>query len=182
MEHIFHRSLELWNTKKIIIWQRATYRRKVMFARVKGCKWYTCFQIISPQVKTTDISQDKPLGNSSDQEGEPLFPSKHDNTITTKQQSLDSLDESGISLLSDNPFSDADVAAHYRKVYEDAEYECRHVYDPTMSWTEEEEKNLVRKIDWRVCLWACVMFFGLQVDRGNLAQAVSDNRIFSPWC
>lgn len=24
-----------------------------------------------------------------------------------------------------------------------------------------------------VCLWACVMFFSLQVDRGNLSQAVS---------
>ena len=27
----------------------------------------------------------------------------------------------------------------------------------------------------QVCLWASVMFFGLQVDRGNLVQAVSDN-------
>lgn len=53
-----------------------------------------------------------------------------------------------------NPFSDPAVAAHWRDVYEKSRYECRHVFDPEMTWTEEEEKKLVRKIDWRVCLWA----------------------------
>ncbi|KAH6608346.1 hypothetical protein Trco_001692 [Trichoderma cornu-damae] len=76
-----------------------------------------------------------------------------------------------------NPFSDPAVAQHWREVYEKSNYECRHVFDPSLSWSEEEERRLVRKLDWRVCLWACVMFFGLQVDRGNLAQAVSDNML-----
>ncbi|KAL7928228.1 major facilitator superfamily domain-containing protein [Trichoderma chlorosporum] len=76
-----------------------------------------------------------------------------------------------------NPFRDAAVAQHWKEVYEKSEYECRHVFDPSLSWSEEEERRLVRKLDWRVCLWACVMFFGLQVDRGNLAQAVSDNML-----
>ncbi|OTA01489.1 MFS permease [Trichoderma parareesei] len=76
-----------------------------------------------------------------------------------------------------NPFRDSAVAQHWTEVYEKSQYECRHVFDPTLTWTEEEEKRLVRKLDWRVCLWACVMFFGLQVDRGNLAQAVSDNML-----
>jgi hypothetical protein len=75
-------------------------------------------------------------------------------------------------------------------VYEKAQYECRHVLDADLTWTKEEEKKLVRKLDWHggslvdlqglisltspiVCLWACVMFFSLQVDRGNLGQAVS---------
>ena len=53
-----------------------------------------------------------------------------------------------------NPFSDPATAAHWRDVYEKSRYECRHVFDPEMTWTEEEEKRLVRKIDWRVCLWA----------------------------
>ncbi|GLA41939.1 hypothetical protein AnigIFM63309_010261 [Aspergillus niger] len=75
----------------------------------------------------------------------------------------------------DNPFADPDVAERYALIYEKAQYECRHIFDPTLTWTAEEEKALVRKLDWRVCLWACVMFFGLQVDRGNLVQAVSDN-------
>ncbi|KAG0645631.1 putative transporter [Hyphodiscus hymeniophilus] len=74
-----------------------------------------------------------------------------------------------------NPFLDPDVANHWTAVYKKAEYECRHVFDPSFTWAEEEEKKLVRRLDWRVCLWACVMFFGLQVDRGNLTQAVADN-------
>lgn len=76
-----------------------------------------------------------------------------------------------------NPFLDPKVAEHYREVYESAQYECRHVFDPDLKWTPEEEKKLVRKLDWRVCLWACIMFFALQVDRGNLSQAVSDNML-----
>ncbi|KAF2089557.1 putative MFS transporter [Saccharata proteae CBS 121410] len=76
-----------------------------------------------------------------------------------------------------NPFANPDVAEHWRQVYEKAQYECRHVFDPDMTWTPEEEKALIRKLDLRVCLWACTMFFGLQVDRGNLKQAVSDNML-----
>lgn len=74
-----------------------------------------------------------------------------------------------------NPFLDEATAAHWRQVYEESQYECRHVFDPHLTWTQEEEKRIIRKLDWRVCLWACCMFFGLQVDRGNLVQAVSDN-------
>ncbi|KAK0619637.1 major facilitator superfamily domain-containing protein [Immersiella caudata] len=76
-----------------------------------------------------------------------------------------------------NPFADPDAAEHWRLVYEKSQYECRHVYDPALTWTEEEERKIVRKLDWRICLWACIMFFALQVDRGNLAQAVSDNML-----
>ncbi|PBP22182.1 putative allantoate permease protein [Diplocarpon rosae] len=74
-----------------------------------------------------------------------------------------------------NPFLNSDIAEHWATVYEDSQYECRAEFDPTFSWTDEEEKRLVRRLDWRVCLRACVMFFGLQVDRGNLVQAVADN-------
>ncbi|KKY23179.1 putative major facilitator superfamily domain general substrate transporter [Diplodia seriata] len=81
------------------------------------------------------------------------------------------------SSLSTNPFLDPKVAEHWQAVYEKAEYECRDIFDPTYTWTPEEEKKLIRKLDFRVCAWACVMFFGLQVDRGNLKQAVSDNML-----
>ncbi|KAL2200842.1 major facilitator superfamily domain-containing protein [Corynascus similis CBS 632.67] len=77
--------------------------------------------------------------------------------------------------LEKNPFLDPNVAAHWKQVYENASYECRHVFDPTLTWTEEEEKRVIRKVDFRICTWACVMFFALQVDRGNLQQALSDN-------
>lgn len=54
----------------------------------------------------------------------------------------------------DNPFTDPEVAERYAILYEKAQYECRHVFDPTMTWTSEEEKAIVRKLDWRVCFWA----------------------------
>jgi len=33
------------------------------------------------------------------------------------------------------------------------------------------------KIDWRVCTFACITFFALQLDRGNVVQATSDNML-----
>ncbi len=53
-----------------------------------------------------------------------------------------------------NPFVDLEVTARWKKIYEEAQYECRHVFDPTLIWTEEEEKQVVRKLDWRICTWA----------------------------
>jgi hypothetical protein len=71
---------------------------------------------------------------------------------STVASSLES-DEEGHDF-NKNPFLDPDVAAHWTAVYEASQYECRHVFDPELTWTEEEEKKLVRRLDWRVCLWA----------------------------
>uniref|UniRef100_A0A8H7KE44 Major facilitator superfamily (MFS) profile domain-containing protein n=1 Tax=Bionectria ochroleuca TaxID=29856 RepID=A0A8H7KE44_BIOOC len=54
-------------------------------------------------------------------------------------------------------------------------YEGRHRFDPSASWSPEEERKVVRKTDWRLLTWLCVMFFGLQLDRGNLSNALADN-------
>lgn len=62
-------------------------------------------------------------------------------------------DENG-ELIKKNPFLDPDVASHWIAIYEKAEYESRHMFDPAFTWTAEEEKKIVRKLDWRVCLWA----------------------------
>ncbi len=56
--------------------------------------------------------------------------------------------------LKTNPFLDPEVSAHWEGVYEEAQYECRHVFDATLTWTEEEEKRVIRKLDWRICTWA----------------------------
>ena len=56
-------------------------------------------------------------------------------------------------------------------------YEGRHRYDPKARWTEEEERSLVRRLDWRICAWCCFMFFALQLDRSNITQALSDNML-----
>jgi len=33
----------------------------------------------------------------------------------------------------------------------------------------------VRRIDWKITLWACLAFFALDLDRSNLSQANTDN-------
>jgi hypothetical protein len=53
-----------------------------------------------------------------------------------------------------NPFADPAVAEHYRELYEKSKYESRGVFNPTLEWTKEEERKLVRKLDWHVCVWA----------------------------
>ncbi|KAJ6127861.1 Major facilitator superfamily domain general substrate transporter [Penicillium samsonianum] len=58
-----------------------------------------------------------------------------------------------------------------------AEYEGKHRYDPLAEWTEKEEKLLVRRLDYRICSWVCLMFFALQLDRGNIGQALSDGML-----
>ncbi|KAF2256808.1 MFS general substrate transporter [Trematosphaeria pertusa] len=54
-------------------------------------------------------------------------------------------------------------------------YEGKHRYDPDFEWEPEEERKVVRKIDKKICTWVCLMFFALQLDRGNISQALSDN-------
>lgn len=100
--------------------------------------------------------------------------SKQAGFVDTAKGSSDSLPLSEAEL-KDNPFLDPNVAKTYRKIYDDANYECREVFDPDLQWTPQEEKSVKRKVDLRVCVWACVMFFALNVDRGNLKQAVADN-------
>jgi len=56
-------------------------------------------------------------------------------------------------------------------------YEGKHRWDPKAEWTEEEEKKVVRKLDYKICSWVCFMFFALQLDRGNIAQALTDNML-----
>ncbi|KAF2826090.1 MFS general substrate transporter [Ophiobolus disseminans] len=58
-----------------------------------------------------------------------------------------------------------------------AKYEGAHRYDPYFEWEPLEEKKVVRKIDKRICTWVCLMFFALQLDRGNISQALSDNML-----
>ncbi|PPQ70812.1 hypothetical protein CVT26_014056 [Gymnopilus dilepis] len=69
-------------------------------------------------------------------------------------------------------YDDPHLAAHY---WPKPEYENIHRFDPKLRWTVREERNLVRKIDWKVMLWAAISFSALNLDRGNLSQANTDN-------
>ncbi|KAF9916467.1 hypothetical protein BX616_003679 [Lobosporangium transversale] len=48
-----------------------------------------------------------------------------------------------------------------------------YVHD--LIWTAEEEKQLVRIFDLKILSWIGVMFFFLQLDRGNMSNALTDN-------
>ena len=74
--------------------------------------------------------------------------------LPENKRSYGTLEPQGENTDAKNPFLDPDAAEYWRIVYDKAQYECRHVFDPSLTWSEEEEKRLVRKLDWRICLWA----------------------------
>lgn len=69
-------------------------------------------------------------------------------------------------------FDDPALARYY---YPHPGYENLHQFDPSERWTYREERSVRRKTDWRIFVWILVMFFGLNIDRGNLGNAVADN-------
>ena len=94
----------------------------------------------------------------------------------------------------DHIFTDDSVTQYWVKVYEHAKYEGRHRFDPNYKWSAKEEKRILRKvvislisahdldaklthlqIDWRIMLWAWIMFVALDLNRKNINRAVSDN-------
>ena len=81
--------------------------------------------------------------------------------------------------LKESVFDDPKLSAYYKPI---PEYEGYHRFDPTAVWTAEEERVLVRKIDWRIMAWCCFMFIALQLDRGNICKQVYLRLVFIATC
>ncbi|KAF2435282.1 MFS general substrate transporter [Tothia fuscella] len=69
-------------------------------------------------------------------------------------------------------YDDPETAKYFQPT---EKYENLHRFDPAFRWTWAEELPLINKTDWKITLWACVAFFALDLDRGNLSQANTDN-------
>jgi hypothetical protein len=69
-------------------------------------------------------------------------------------------------------FDNPDLARHFQPP---PEYENFHRFDPSFRWSWGEEIPLVKRIDWKVAAWSCMAFFALDLDRGNISQANTDN-------
>ncbi|OJD32214.1 major facilitator superfamily transporter [Diplodia corticola] len=80
---------------------------------------------------------------------------------------------------------DLDAIATKRSVFDDPalapfymprpDHENIHRFSIPFRWTYREEQAVRRKTDVRIFLWILVMFFALNIDRGNLSNAVADN-------
>ncbi|KAF4310051.1 major facilitator superfamily transporter [Botryosphaeria dothidea] len=77
----------------------------------------------------------------------------------------------------DHIFSDPKVADYWRNIFENAKYEGRHRFDPTFTWTAQEELRVRRKIDLRVMVWTWLMFLSLDLNRRNINRAISDDML-----
>lgn len=71
-------------------------------------------------------------------------------------------------------FDDPDLAKFYQPR---PDHENIHRFDVNERWTYREEQAVRRKIDWKIFLWILVMFFALNLDRGNLGNATADNML-----
>lgn len=56
-------------------------------------------------------------------------------------------------------YKSEDLSARYSKPIDT--FEGLHRWDPDFEWEPKEEQRVVRRINWRICLWVCVAFFGM---------------------
>lgn len=114
--------------------------------------------------ETYTTSADSPTASSSS--------SKHTEAVDTVEDI-----DGDYGSYGNHVFSDPTVAEYWRGIYEKARYEGRHRYDPTFTWSAAEEKRLKRKIDFRIMIWAWLMFLALDLNRRNINRAISDDML-----
>ncbi|KAJ5781261.1 hypothetical protein N7457_006421 [Penicillium paradoxum] len=103
---------------------------------------------------------------------------KSSSSLEPKQLSVTVVEETPFPTKIQNGTSGVVAAGGSMEFYKPIDkYEGKHRYDPTAEWTEKEEKKLVRRLDYKICSWVGLMFFALQLDRGNIGQALSDGML-----
>ncbi|GFF93109.1 uncharacterized transporter YIL166C [Aspergillus udagawae] len=106
-------------------------------------------------------------------------------TINVADPQEQSHAKSFMSIFTRRKQADLDATATAKSVFDDPvlakyylphpQYENLHRFDPDFRWTHREEVAVRRKTDVKIFLWILVMFFGLNLDRGNLGNASADN-------
>ncbi|KAF4846824.1 putative transporter [Colletotrichum siamense] len=90
--------------------------------------------------------------------------------VRNKRQKVDPDAIATVRSVFDNP----DLAQFY---HPKPEYENYRAFDPNERWTHREEQAVRRKVDIRIFIWVLVMFFALNIDRGNLGLATADGLV-----
>jgi hypothetical protein len=117
--------------------------------------------------------------------GEPLADKSNDNHLVEPSEQKEQASLLRRLLVPSQRNGSPDAIATVRSVFDDPllaryyqphpDYENIASFDPSARWTYREETAVRRKTDWTVLMWILVMFFGLNLDRGNLANAAADN-------
>ncbi|KAF4908595.1 putative transporter [Colletotrichum fructicola] len=72
---------------------------------------------------------------------------------------------------------DSENLEEYKEAYIHPQWENKEAFDPSFRWTWREERQVRRKVDWKIMVWCCVMFAALNIDRNNINNAVSDDML-----
>ncbi|CAH0045457.1 unnamed protein product [Clonostachys solani] len=72
---------------------------------------------------------------------------------------------------------DSEKIEELKELYIHPKWENWPAFDQNFRWTWKEETAVRHKVDWKIMVWACVMFTALNIDRGNIKNAVSDNML-----
>lgn len=124
--------------------------------------------------QTPDHDSGVPSGPGFDEEGGPRSSSGTDTPGSLDDKATLALSQDGESWFSESVFDDEKLARFYEPP---PSYESRHRFDPAARWTKEEDRQVVRKCDLRLFSFICLCFAALQLDRGNIGNALSDNML-----
>ncbi|AAS54725.2 AGR235Wp [Eremothecium gossypii ATCC 10895] len=97
--------------------------------------------------------------------------------VSTKEATEPCSDLDAIKSHEVHAFSDPAIAEYYRREYDKVQYECRQFFDPTLTWTKEEERQVLRKLDIHIVGLIVIVYFACQLDYGSLGQATADNML-----